>query len=141
MRCILDTNVVVSALTSRNPQSPPVQIVRMALLGNLPILKSISWKKEIKEVLSRPSILALTRKTPEELEVFLKALCEPLQPYDPISSQEAPDPKDTFLWALLEDNPDAILVTGDKKLLASGDFPGRVFSPSAFLGAFPFFGG
>lgn len=137
MRCILDTNIIVSGLASRNSQSPPARLLDAALENRLPLLGSFSWKVEMEAVLLRPHLLSLYQKRPEEVIKLIDKLYANALLSFAHASQAAPDPNDTFLWALLEHHPDAILITGDKKLLTSEDFPGRVIAPAAFLEAWP----
>ena len=44
-------------------------------------------------------------------------------------------PDDQHLWGLLAAEPEAVLVTGDKALLESEAFPGRIVNPRAFVDA------
>jgi predicted nucleic acid-binding protein len=45
----------------------------------------------------------------------------------------APDPDDQHVWDLLAVFPNANLITGDRLLLQSNDFPGRILSPREFV--------
>ncbi len=134
---ILDTNVIVSALVGRNPQSPPAVILRLALAGRLPLVASILWKKEVEDVLARPSLLKATRRSQEDIEIFLNTLFGNVRLIAAATKREAPDSGDNFLWTILEDVPDSVLITGDRLLVESTDFPGRILTPAMFLTRYP----
>jgi putative PIN family toxin of toxin-antitoxin system len=52
MRVVIDSNVVVSAMLS--PHTPPAQVVRLALQGDVGLLHDARILAEYREVLSRP---------------------------------------------------------------------------------------
>ncbi len=72
MRYLLDTNVLVAALRSRNGASNA--IVRRALLGDLPLVVHQKLVYEYRDVLSRPDILAQTGLAWADVEVVLAHL-------------------------------------------------------------------
>ena len=47
-----------------------------------------------------------------------------------------PDPKDLHVWSIHEAMPDAILVTGDRALIAAARPDRRVMSPREFVDAY-----
>jgi len=51
----------------------------------------------------------------------------------PTAAHTCPDPRDQLLWDLLENNPEAVLVTGEGVLQRSDHFPGRILSPRDFV--------
>ena len=55
MRCyaVVDTNVIVSALIAKNPDSPPRQVFRAMLSGDIIPLYHEDILNEYEEVLSR----------------------------------------------------------------------------------------
>ncbi|WPL19259.1 hypothetical protein Thiowin_04371 [Thiorhodovibrio winogradskyi] len=72
MRYLLDTNVVVAALRSRNGASN--KIVRWALTGDLPLVVHHKLVYEYRDVLSRPDNLEAIGLAWEEIEVVLAHL-------------------------------------------------------------------
>lgn len=72
MRYLLDTNVLVAALRSRNGASNA--IVRRVLLGDLPLVVHQKLIYEYRDVLSRPDILAQTGLAWADIEVVLAHL-------------------------------------------------------------------
>jgi predicted nucleic acid-binding protein len=44
-----------------------------------------------------------------------------------------PDPGDQHLWDLLASVPRSVLVTGERRLVGSGHFPGRIMTPREFV--------
>lgn len=72
MRYLLDTNVLVAALRSRNGASNA--IVRRALLGDLPLVVHQKLIYEYRDVLSRPDILAQMGLAWADIEVVLAHL-------------------------------------------------------------------
>ena len=72
MRYLLDTNVLVAALRSRNGASNA--IVRRVLLGDLPLVVHQKLVYEYRDVLSRPDILAQTGLAWADIEVVLAHL-------------------------------------------------------------------
>ena len=72
MRYLLDTNVLVAALRSRNGASNA--IVRRVLLGDLPLVVHQKLVYEYRDVLSRPDILAQTGLAWPDIEVVLAHL-------------------------------------------------------------------
>lgn len=72
MRYLLDTNILVAAFRSRTGASNA--IVRLGLLGVLPLVTHQKLVYEYRDVLSRPEILADTNLSFHEIEIVLAQL-------------------------------------------------------------------
>ena len=98
MRYLLDTNVLVAALRSRNGASNA--IVRRVLLGDLPLVVHQKLVYEYRDVLSRPDILAHTGLAGPDIEVVLAHLVA-----------SAPEVAVRYLWRPnLQDEGDNFIV-------------------------------
>jgi putative PIN family toxin of toxin-antitoxin system len=129
---IIDTNVLVAGLLTRNPESPTVSLLNAMLEGGLFFLLSPALLQEYREVLARPRLMSMHGLTHDEIDHLLTDLTANALWREPPAdgAQRAPEPGDTHLWALLAAEPTAILVTGDKLLLDNPE-PGRsVITPS-----------
>lgn len=131
MRCVIDTNVFVSAAVFS--PSIPRQAVSKALRGDI-LLFSEYTKDELKEVLFRPKFDRYVSR--EERTVFLAQLGAVAE-FVPIIKviRECRDPKDDkFLEVALNGSAD-VIITGDADLLRMHPWRGiGVSSPAHFLG-------
>jgi putative PIN family toxin of toxin-antitoxin system len=112
---VVDTNVLVSALITRNESSPTVQILRFLASGNIIPVYSDEILKEYNEVLRRDKF-----KLPEHIIIsLLKDIMDNgLKVTDLAEVDETmPDPKDVVFYAvtLSAQDKDAFLVTGNGK--------------------------
>lgn len=115
---VIDCNLVVSALITRNAASPPAQLIRAARHGEIEYLLSRELLDEYRDVLGRERLRALHRRTPHEVTAVLAELIAASTMVSPPSgAEEGPDPNDAHLWRLLRTHPHAVLVTGDKRLI------------------------
>lgn len=131
-RVILDTNVLFSAIAHR--EGTPARVLLAVMSGQM--LVSPALLDEYRRVLGAPrglSYLGITSTALDDLIGFIarSALIDSAG-LGPI----APDPGDQHLWDLLAGGPDSILVTGDRALLPSPHFPGRILSPRDFVDRF-----
>jgi len=130
MRCVVDTNVLVSAAAF--PYSIPRQTLRQALRQGV-LLLSEATAKELTEVLSRPKF---DRYISRDERVLFVAQLESVAELIPIIQliRECRDPKDDkFLEVALNGRADAI-ITGDADLLGMNPWRGVVIlSPTQFL--------
>lgn len=117
MRCIFDTNTLVSAVLFK--KSPPGQALAIAL-RNYTLLVSTDTVGELAEVLSRKKFQKYV--TAEEREEFLNAFLATTTLINVTSREErCRDPKDDkFLNLAISGNAD-VIVTGDKDLLSIGN--------------------
>lgn len=112
---VVDTNVLVSALITRNESSPTVQILRFLASGNIVPVYSDEILKEYNEVLRRDKF-----KLPEHIIIsLLKDIMDNgLKVTDLAEVNETmPDPKDVVFYAvtLSAQDKNAFLVTGNGK--------------------------
>ena len=112
---VIDTNVLVSALITRNDNSPTVQILRFLANGNIVPVYSDKILKEYNEVLRREKF-----KLPERIIInILKDIIDNgLKVTEPAEVNETIlDPKDIVFYAvtLSAQDKDAFLVTGNAK--------------------------
>ena len=112
---VIDTNVFVSALITRNENSPTVQILRFLANGNIVPVYSDEIVKEYNEVLRRDKF-----KLPEIIIInLLKDIMDNGLKVTELTevNEVIPDPKDVVFYAvtLSAQDKDAFLVTGNGK--------------------------
>ena len=126
---VIDTNVIVSALITRSPQSPVLQVIQRILSGRVCTLVNNEILAEYKEVLARPKF-NLEQETVET--VISELLKHSLNVDAPPSGVVLPDPKDVVFYnvVLAKRDDGAYLITGNTK-----HFPvcGFVVTPREFL--------
>ena len=121
---IVDTNVVVAGVLSADTESPPAQILEAMLAARIHFLLSAELLGEYRAVLARPGIADRHGLGLPEFDQLLHRLaehgvvCEP-----PLTPHRSPDAGDQHLWCLLDAEPAAVLVTGDRVLLESCPWP------------------
>lgn len=123
-RLVVDTNVVVAGLLTRDPASRTRALLDAMLAGRLGFLLSESLLAEYRAVLLRPKIAALHGLTEDEIDellVLLAANAVIAEIADGSSSQAEPSSGqgaagDEHLVAILGSVPEALLVTGDLRL-------------------------
>lgn len=125
---VVDTNVLVAALLTAQPDSPTARTLNAMLDGSLMFVLSPELLAEYRAVLLRPRLAQRHGLTEAEVDELLatitaNALWREPPAYPPLAA--APDQGDAHLWALLACEPLAALVTGDQLLLDS-PYPGRV---------------
>ena len=134
MRVILDTNVLFSGLGSHGKASPPVLLVAQVLRASTRLVLSNALFQEYVGVLGRPSFQRWSGLDNEAVRRVLDALAAgALWHVPPRSQLVCPDEDDQHLWDLLAIEPEASLITGERVLLESGDFPGHVLRPREAL--------
>lgn len=129
---IVDTNVVVAGLIAAQSDSPVVRILDGMLGAAFPFVLSPPLLAEYRAVLLRPKLLKLHGLGVEQIDSVLIELAlhgTVLSSSTKPSPNSAPDPGDQFLWDLLAQRPDLLLVTGDKRLLQDAAMGGRIISP------------
>ena len=130
---IIDTNVLVAGLITREPASPTSRILDFMLDGSLYFLLSGELLREYRSVLLRPraGLHGLQEMDIEQLlvEITVNAIWR-----DPVHDKDhsSPDPEDAHLWALLATDPSAVLITGDRLLLENPRPQSSVISPSTW---------
>lgn len=130
MRCVFDTNVIVSALLFEN--SKPAQALRYALTNGT-VLLSLDLLGELNEVLGRERFNRYL--TSEEREEFLEALVERAVLVEITETvQECRDPKDDKILELALNGEAQYIISGDRDLLILHPFRDvLVMTAEAFL--------
>lgn len=130
LRAVLDANVLVSALLS--PRGAPARLLSAWLEGVFEIVASPALLAELQRVLQYPKLRE--RITSNDADAFLALLARAaiIAPdTDDPPPIRAADVDDDYLISLAA-SQNAVLVTGDKQLLAmADDLPIR--SPASFL--------
>lgn len=127
---VIDTNVLLSALITRNENSPTVQILRFLANGNIVPVYSEDIVKEYNEVLRRAKF-----KLSESLIInLLKDIMDNGLKITELAevTETMPDPKDIVFYAvtLSAQDKDAFLVTGNGKHFPEKPF---VVTPSELV--------
>ena len=130
---VVDTNVVIAGLLTKSADSPTASMVNGMLSASFPFVLSETLLAEYAAVLFRPAIRKLHLLSEVELESILLEIARHAIVLDPSMGPKSPDRGDQLLWDLLGARPDLVLVTGDKLLLRSVEFQGRVVTPREFL--------
>lgn len=133
MRCVFDTNVLVSALLFKH--SKPRQALDRALQTGQ-ILLSLAVLEELYEVLNRKRFRRYFDE--EDVRRFLAALTRAAQWVEvDIQIAACRDPKDDKFLELAVAGHADVLVTGDAALIALHPFRTlQILSPDAFLQTF-----
>ena len=109
---VIDTNVFVSALLSRHPDSATVQVVNALLKHGICPLYSQEIIVEYKDVLHRDKF----RFPIEAIDYIINAVQDyGISAERVISSEIFPDPKDIVFYEVALSKDDAYLVTGNIK--------------------------
>lgn len=127
---VIDTNVLVSALITRNENSPTVQILCFLANGNIVPVYSEDIVKEYNEVLRRAKF-----KLPEIIIInLLKDIMDNGSKITELAkvTETMPDPKDIVFYAvtLSAQDKDTFLVTGNGKHFPEKPF---VVTPSELV--------
>lgn len=134
MRVIVDTNVLIAGLLTNDANAPTVRILDAMLAGTVRFVMSPALLAEYRAVLLRP---AITRRHglsgPDVDELLTTLVHNALWRESPGADIPAPDRGDDHLWALLANEPDAALITGDRLLLDKPLEAGRVLSPIEYI--------
>ncbi len=132
IRAILDTNVVLSALRSRNGAS--FEIMKRLELGEFTLLLSNTVLAEYEEILKRELVpLGFSHVW---IEQFLDELCLEAQSFKPSASWKPalPDPDDEPLAQLAMESKIDYLVTHNVRHFPADRLPAvRVVDPKTFL--------
>jgi len=133
---IVDTNVVVAGLITKDPKATVCQILDAMLSGRLPYLLSADLLNEYAQVLSRPKISRYHGLITTEVDCLLEELTANAIWRETSISEDAPDPGDNHLWSLLKTQHGGILVTGDQLLVQNPPADASVLIPKHFFELF-----
>lgn len=130
MRCVFDTNAIISAMLFRTA-TPGVALASAYDTGE--ILVSVPLMRELHDVVSRPKFDRYV--TPSERERFLGLLLRDAQLVEITESIRAcRDPKDDQVLELAVCGRADWIITGDADLLVLDPFRGiRIVTPTDFL--------
>ena len=134
MRCVFDTNVLVSALLL--PDSKPRHAIDTAVRQRS-VLISFPVLAELYEVLNRKRFRQYVNE--EDIRSFLAALTREAQWVDvKIEIKACRDPKDDKFLELAVSGQGTHIVSGDTDLLSLNPFQGiEILPPHRFLQLFP----
>lgn len=130
MRAVLDPNVLVSAVLSRD--GTPARVVRAWLGGAFELIVSEQLLEELERALAYPKLRVRVREAEavEYCDLLRRGARVHDDPDEP-PSVRSPDAGDDYLVALAE-RTQAVIVSGDRHLLGlAGQVP--VLSPAEFL--------
>jgi predicted nucleic acid-binding protein len=130
---IVDTNVLVAGLLTRDPDAPTARVLDGMLTGLFPFLLSVDLLAEYREVLLRPTIQRRHGLAEEEVDRILADVVKEAMIRDPPAGVAAPGAGDQHVWNLLAAHPQALLVTGDRRLREKAPADASVLSPAAFV--------
>ena len=131
---VVDTNVVVSGLLTREPTAPTARILDAMLAGRFVFLLSVDLLAEYREVLLRPKVRRLHGLDQPAIDGVLARLAQHGAVREPMgTAEQAPDRWDQHLWALLAAAPGALLVTGDRELMEQPPHGVTVLAPANFV--------
>ncbi len=131
MRALLDANVLIAALLSRD--GPPAQLLARWLDGEFELVVSEKLLTELETTLARPKFRNRldARTVADTLELLRSGLAELLDDPRTAPAVRSSDPEDDYLIAAAA-AAHATLVSGDSHLLElAPQIP--VMSPRAFL--------
>lgn len=126
---VIDTNVIVSALITKNPQSPPNMVLREVLDGKIIPLYHTEIIEEYKEVLSRTKFHLKT----ETIQTVINSITSNGIKVEPKPTGEIFVDMDDLIFyevAMEKRDDDAYIVTGNKKHYPVRDF---IVTPSEML--------
>ena len=128
IRAVIDTNVLVSAFRTHNPDSPTVCVFYAMLRGEFLALHSPGILAEYEDVLHRDKF-SFDRDRVDEIIDFIRTHGENISPVE--SAEFFPDPDDKIFYctALAARDDEAFLVTGNVRHFPASDF---ILTPSEF---------
>lgn len=134
LRAVLDTNVFISGIKSQ--LTPPGRILDAWREKRFVLITSPRLLAEIQEVLLRPEILHLLKKTPKEVGSFITTLTQ--KAYLTEGKLEVnvlkKDADDNMVLACAEEGIATQIVTGNKKDFPFTDYKGiQILTPREFL--------
>lgn len=110
---VIDTNVIVSALISKNLESNPTKMARAIVQEQIVPLYNDEILNEYREVLSRPKF----HLTTQQIDRVLKAITTDGLSLDRTTTdnEDFPDPKDVVFYEVALSKDGSYLVTGNIK--------------------------
>lgn len=137
IRVVIDANQFVSALLK--PDSNPAWVFSLAREGKIQLIMSPDIIEEVRAVLLYPKIMRRHRRTPEQLDLFLKKLLKVavITRSGPKFEVIVNDPSDNkYLECAVAGRAD-VIISGDRHLTDLKFFQGiRILSPTHFRETF-----
>jgi len=130
---VVDTNVVVAGLLTSDPAAPTARLLDAMLRGEARFLLSEELLAEYRTVLLRPKIAKLHGLTAAEVDEILLRLATNGAVREPSAVTRGPR-GDGHLFALLEVEPGAWIVSGDAAVLRHAGPRGRTPKKAAEAG-------
>ena len=131
---LVDTNVIVSALITGQPESPTCLILDGMLASRFTFLLSTELLSEYRRALFRPKIQKLHGLDEGEVDAILTEIVVNGIMRETLKvSHRVPEKGDDHLWALVSIEPGTILVTDDKLLIENPPDSTTVLSPREFI--------
>jgi hypothetical protein len=135
LRAVLDANICASALV--RPDGPPGRILQRLLVDRaFEVVLSASIVVELRRCLDYPKLRKYIPLTDDEIDRWILALELIADTVTPSREFHAvpDDPDDDHLLAAALEGRAAFLVTGDRHVLALGEYEGvRIVTPTEFL--------
>lgn len=134
---LVDTNVLVSGLITRDALAPVSRILDGMLCAAFVFLLSPDLLQEYRDVLLRPKIQKFHGLDDHQIDRLLTEIVTNALWREPgVSPMVAPDRGDDHVWALLSAYPGAVLVTGDRLLVENPPPFASVMTPKSFVETF-----
>lgn len=109
---VIDTNVLVSALYSRKPDTAPFLILENLFDGNIVPMYNAEILAEYNEVLHRPKFPF----SDKDIRLVLETITHCGYDSNRVSAEEiCSDPKDVVFYEVAMSKEDSYLITGNKK--------------------------
>lgn len=127
---VIDTNVLVSALITKNPDAATAKVVRLLLENGFIPLYDADVIAEYKDVLHRSKFPIL----PETADALISHIIEHGIEASRVNFEESmPDEDDRVFYEIILSLEDSFLVTGNQKHYPTST---RVITPAKFLEIF-----
>lgn len=137
LRVVVDTNVIVSGIISRNGY--PASIIEAWLRGEFEVIISKKLQEEVNEVFDRLKIKKRPNHSSKDVKKILGVLFNKAEKIKPkrMDINISLDIKDHFLLELAASAKADIIVSGDEELLGCVDYKGtKIMSPKSFCEKF-----
>ena len=131
---VIDTNVVVSGLITKDSEAVTVRLIDKMLEARFRYLLSLALLTEYRSVLLRPRIKDFHKLREKEVDRILTEIAANAIMCDSSSALfSILERGDAHLWRILSAYPEAVLVTGDLALFKQAPRTGSVISPREFM--------